>query len=60
MVAEVGIGTNTRPGRPLFTFCYPRRHATVAKMGDPAGFTSPGWAGFGPEEPLSSWHCGML
>lgn len=40
MAAEVGIGANARPDHPLFTFCHLRRHATVAKVGDPAGFTS--------------------
>lgn len=36
MVADVGI----RRGHPLFTLRYLRRHDTVAKVGDPAGFTS--------------------
>lgn len=40
MAAEVGIGANARPDHPLFTFCHLRRHATVAKVGDPAGLTS--------------------
>lgn len=55
MVAAVGIGANARPGQPLSTFCYLRKHDPVAKVGDPAGFTS-----VGPVQPPSSWHCGML
>lgn len=50
MVAAVGIGADARPGQPLFTFCYLRKHEPVAKVGDPAGFTS-----VGPVQPPSSW-----
>lgn len=59
MVAAVGIGANARPPRPLFTFCYLRRHDTVAKVGDAAGFT-PLRAGLFRTSRASSWHCGTL